>query len=68
MNKTKKAADKVFDMVDKLDSRLNKEVEFNNFRYICSRLFFPSRQMQITRTLKELKNVFCRFEGARDDE
>jgi hypothetical protein len=68
MNKTKKVADHVFDMVDRLDSKLSKAAEMSSFEYVCSRSFFPSRQMQITRTLKELKNVFCRFEGAREDE
>lgn len=59
MNKRKEAADHVFDMVDRLDTKLSKVAEMSDFKYVCSRSFFPNRQMQITRTLKELKNVFC---------
>lgn len=62
MNKRKEVADHVFDMVDRLDSKLNKSAEMLDYNYICSRSFFPSRRMQVIRTLKELKNVFCHDE------
>lgn len=59
MKKTKNVADRIFDVVDKLDSKLSNKTVIDSLSYVASLSFLPSHQMiQMIRTQRELKEIF----------